>query len=149
MLQTTTSRPASRRTRSRDRFGTDLSEWIDDFFTRSTGSWTTWSPRADLYELEDAYVLEMELAGFQREDVELTFENGVLNVSGRRREQEGEEKATYYLRERATDEFSRSFALPRSVNYEAVEATLNEGLLTVRLPKLAEARPRRIEVKAG
>lgn len=149
MLPTMTRNPTTRRTRARDRAGTDLSDWIDEFFARGAGSWTMWSPRADLYEVEDAYVLEMELAGFQREDVDLTFENGVLTVSGRRREQEDEVKATYYLRERATDEFSRSFSLPRSVNYEEVEATLSEGLLRVRLPKLAEARPRRIEVKAG
>lgn len=75
-----------------------LSSWIDEFFNRSAGSWTMWSPRADVYEISDAYVLEMELAGFHREDV---------------------------------------------------EATLDEGLLRVHLPKLEEARPRRIEVKTG
>lgn len=148
MIPTRTSTP-TRRTRTPERSAANLSDWIDDFFTRSAGSWTMWSPRADLYEVENAYVLEMELAGFQRDDIDLTFENGVLNVSGRRREQEGEEKATYYLRERATDEFSRSFSLPRSVDYEQVEATLHDGLLQVRLPKLAEARPRRIEVQTG
>lgn len=149
MLPTMTNRPVNRRSRGRENTGTELSSWIDDFFNRSAGSWTMWSPRADVYEIGDAYVLEMELAGFHREDVELTFENGVLTVSGRRREQEAEENATYYLRERATQGFSRSFALPRSVDYEEVEATLTEGLLRVHLPKLEEARPRRIEVKTG
>lgn len=149
MIPTMTNRPANRRVRARDRSSTDLSNWIDEFFTRNAGSWTMWSPRADLLEIEDAYVLEMELAGFQREDVNLTFENGVLTVSGRRRETEDEENARYYLRERATDQFSRSFSLPRSVNYDEVEATLKDGLLRVHLPKLAEARPRRIEVKTG
>jgi HSP20 family protein len=149
MLPTMTNRPANRRARARDRSSTDLSNWIDEFFNQTADSWTMWSPRADVYEVGDAYVLEMELAGFNREDVELTFENGVLTVSGRRREQEAEENATYYLRERATEEFSRSFALPRSVNYEEVEATLKEGLLRVHLPKLEEARPRRIEVKTS
>lgn len=149
MLPTMTNRSANRRARVRDRSSTELSNWIDEFFNQNAGSWTMWSPRADVYEIGDAYVLEMELAGFNREDVELTFENGVLTVSGRRREQETEENATYYLRERATEEFSRSFALPRSVNYDDVEATLDEGLLRVHLPKLEEARPRRIEVKTG
>lgn len=149
MLPTMTNRPANRRARVRDRSSADLSNWIDEFFNQTADSWTMWSPRADVYEIGDAYVLEMELAGFHREDVELTFENGVLTVSGRRREQEAEENATYYLRERATEEFSRSFALPRSVNYDDVDATLKEGLLRVHLPKLEEARPRRIEVKTG
>lgn len=128
----------------------ELSNMLDDFFGRPLNSWSAWTPAADLFETEDAFVLEMELPGFDLDDIELTMERGVLTVSGSRSvEDTGEtEGRTYHLRERSVDRFSRSYALPRSVNPDDIDASFAEGVLAVTLPKAAEAKPRRIEVKA-
>lgn len=128
----------------------ELGSVLDDFFGRPLNSWSAWTPAADLYETEDAFVLEMELPGFDLDDIELTMERGVLTVSGSRSVQEtdGTEGRTYHLRERSVDRFTRSYALPRSVDPDDIDASFAEGVLSVTLPKAPEAKPRRIEVKA-
>ncbi|HKK08143.1 MAG TPA: Hsp20/alpha crystallin family protein [Gemmatimonadota bacterium] len=125
----------------------ELSTMLDDFFGRPLSSWSAWTPAADLYETEDAFVLEMELPGFDLDDIELTMERGVLTVTGSRSVEETEGR-TYHLRERSVDRFTRSYALPRSVSAEDIDASFAEGVLKVTLPKAPEAKPRRIEVKA-
>lgn len=125
----------------------DFEYLFDDIAGRTSAGWTGWTPSADLYENDEAYVLEMELPGFSNEDIELTVERNVLTVTGQRSVQEESEDVTFHLRERGTTRFSRSFALPRSMDGDAVEARFDNGVLTVTLPKAAEARPKRIEVK--
>lgn len=122
---------------------------FDDLVGRTSAGWTGWTPSADLYENDEAYVLEMELPGFSRQDIELTVERNVLTVGGQRSAEEEAEGVTYHLRERGTSRFSRSFALPRSMDAEGVEARFDNGVLTVTLPKAVEARPKRIEVKGS
>lgn len=107
-------------------------------------------PAADLFETDEEFVLELELPGLGREDIEVTVEKGILTVSGQRStetEEERGERHTYHVRERSYDRFSRSFSLPHSVTHEQVDAQFENGMLTVRLPKAAEAKPRRIEVR--
>lgn len=146
MLPTTrstrTNRPAARWS-----FLPEIDYLFDDLVGRTSAGWTSWNPTADLFENDEAYVLEMELPGFSREDIELTVERNVLTVTGQRSVQEESEDVTFHLRERGTTRFSRSFALPRSMDGDAVEARFDNGVLTVTLPKAAEARPKRIEVK--
>lgn len=133
-----------------------LSRWpdvgtdIDRFFEGILGRPITWTERgnADLYETDDEYVLEMELPGFGGDEVDVSVERGVLAVSGMHRAEEEEEGRTYHVRERSHERFTRTFTLPQSVNADDVHADLENGILTVRLPKMAEAKPRRIEVKA-
>lgn len=142
-----TYRPATV-SRRRD-VGSDLDRWFDDFFTRQLSGWTAWNPAADLYETDDEFVLELELPGMSRNDLEVTVEKGILTVSGQRStetESERDERHTYHVRERSYDRFSRGFSLPHTVNPDEVDATFENGMLTVRLPKAAEAKPRRIEV---
>lgn len=149
MLPTITNRrPASSLRHVRSPFGMDLEDWLGDVFTRPASGWQSWTPTADLFETDEEFVLEMELAGFDRDELEITVDNGVLTVSGERTTPESED-ANYYVRERTSARFSRSFDLPRSVDAEKVDARLENGLLHVALPKVAEARPRRIEVQAG
>lgn len=127
----------------------DIDYLFDDFVGRTSAGWTGWNPSADLYENDEAYVLEMELPGFGREDIELTVERNVLSVSGQRSVEEEREDVTFHLRERGITRFSRSFALPRAMDGDAVEARFDNGVLTVTLPKAAEARPKRIEVRGA
>jgi HSP20 family protein len=126
----------------------DLGNLFDDFFGRPLSTWSAWTPAADLYETPESFVLEMELPGFDLDDIELTMEKGMLSVTGERKMEEKEEDRTYHLQERSVERFTRSYALPRSVEIDKVDASFSNGVLKVLLPKAAEAKPRRIEVKA-
>ncbi|WP_420634857.1 Hsp20/alpha crystallin family protein [Candidatus Palauibacter sp.] len=101
---------------------------------------------ADLYETEEGYGLELELPGFTEVDMDVTVDCGVLTISGSRAEAEEEKGRTYHVRERRHDRFTRSFALPASIDGEGVVAHLDAGVLTVELPKSPEAKPHRISV---
>ncbi|MFQ5688642.1 MAG: Hsp20/alpha crystallin family protein [Gemmatimonadota bacterium] len=126
----------------------EIDRVFDDFFGRTPLGWSAWTPVADLYETDDGFALELEVPGFEKDEVEITVERGILTVSGERSaDEESEEKGrTYHVRERSYERFTRAFSLPRSVNADAVKAELRSGVLHVWLPKLAEAKPRKIEV---
>ena len=125
----------------------EMDRLLRDFFdTGNAESYRPSAPAADLYETEDAYVAEMELPGFERENINVTLEQGVLTVSGNRSAEREESEGEYHLRERRTGRFQRSFRMPESVNVEDVQAHFSNGILEVRMPKAAEARSRKIEV---
>jgi len=149
MLPTTSTSRNAAINRARSPFDSDFGILLEDFLFRPTNGWEAWRPVADLYELDDVFMLEMELAGFQRDDVDITVDKGVLTVTGQRTTQETESEPTFYLRERSVERFSRSFSLPSSVDQDSVKAELENGLLRVSLPKTAEAKPRRIEVHSA
>jgi len=128
--------------------GSDLFSLFDEAFSRDLNGWSAWTPTADLYETGDDFVLEMGLPGFVADDVEVTVERGVLTVSGQRASEEEEDARQYHVREQVYDRFARSFALPASVTSEEVTAEFDNGMLTVRLPKVAEAKPRRVKIAA-
>ena len=103
---------------------------------------------ATMYESDDEYVLELDVPGFTDNEIDLTFDRGVLSVSGAREAAEAVEGRTYHINERRTERFNRSFSLPRGIRPDEVVARLNAGVLTVNLPKRPEAKPRRIDVSA-
>lgn len=147
MLPTITSPRATRR-RSDLRY--ELDRLFDDVFEGRSGERTNgWVPAADLVETDDAYEVTLEIPGFDREDLEVTVDQGVLSLSGRRTADHDQEGRTYHLRERVTGQFRRAFSLPNSVNAEDVSATYERGVLRVHLPKQPEAKTRKIEVDVG
>jgi HSP20 family protein len=105
-----------------------------------------WQPLVDIVETEQAYEVRAELPGIAKEDVQLAIENNVLTLSGERKFEKDVNKESYHRIERAYGSFSRSFTLPARVDAERVEARYENGLLTVAIPKAAEARPRKIEI---
>lgn len=108
-----------------------------------------YAPPVDVWEDKDAYFLEAELPGVKAEDVDIDLEENVLTLKGERRFEKTAEEDGFRHRERVYGKFTRAFRLPESVNADGVEASLEEGVLKVRLPKKAEAKPRKIEVKAS
>lgn len=148
MLPTITRNRSSTPVGVRSRILPEVDDLIAGFFRSPSGEWEGWNPMADLTETEDAFVLEMELPGFSRSDVDITVEDGILTASGERSVGDAED-VNYHLRERGSRRFRRSFMLPGSVNQDEVTATLRSGILTVQLPKAPEARPRRIEVETN
>jgi len=127
------------------------SDWIrlfDQAFNRDLNGRTAWTPAADLYETDDGFVLEMGLPGFRTDSVEVTVERGVLTITGARVADEDADSRHYHVREHTYDRFTRSFALPSSVIADDVTADFENGMLTVKLPKVAEAKPQRVKIAA-
>jgi len=106
-----------------------------------------WVPAVDIEELEDAYVVEAEVPGVKREDVNIEVTGNELTISGeiKVREREG----IIRRRTRRGGEFEFRVVLPNEVNPEGVDAKLTDGVLTVRIPKAERAQRRRIEVKSA
>jgi HSP20 family protein len=106
-----------------------------------------WTPACDIYEDDEALRLEFELAGVEPKDVDIRFENGVLTVRGERKLEKEDKRDNYHRVERSYGTFTRSFTLPASVDGEKIRAEAKHGVLSVTLPKRAEAKPRAIQVK--
>ncbi|MGH9363545.1 MAG: Hsp20/alpha crystallin family protein [Thermoanaerobaculia bacterium] len=106
----------------------------------------TWAPPVDVAETDEAFIVKAELPGMNREDLDITLENNVLRISGERKFERDEKKENYHRIERSYGAFSRAFALPSQVDSERVEASFKDGVLTVTVPKAAQARPRKIAV---
>ena len=114
---------------------------------RTTG---TWMPAVNVEETSDALRLTAELPGMTHEDISIDLENNVLTISGEKSESrtEGDEERRYHLWERTYGSFQRSFTLPRSVKADEIRATFDNGILEVHLPKLPEAKGRKIAVES-
>jgi len=104
-------------------------------------------PLLNVWEEERSLVVEAEIPGLKLEDIEVLVSGDELTISGERKA-ETAEGTTVHRRERGVGRFSRVVRLPVEVNADAVEATLREGVLTVRLPKAESVLPRRIAVKS-
>jgi HSP20 family protein len=103
-----------------------------------------WSPPVDLEELDDAYVVEADLPGVRREDVEIELVGNELAITGEVKEQE--RKGTVRRQSRRTGRFEYRLSLPSHVDPEKVEAKLSDGVLKLRVPKSERAQRRRIEI---
>lgn len=107
---------------------------------------TPWMPAMDLSESDAAYVLRVEAPGVKRDDLDVTVEQNVLTVSGRRERTEAHETEEQIWREREVGRFVRSVRLPQAVNAKDVQAAFVDGVLTVTLPKAPEAMASRVPV---
>jgi len=105
-------------------------------------------PAVNVWEDANALYVEAEVPGLTMGDIELSVVGNELSIRGERKPAMGD-NVTFHRRERGTGAFTRFVALPVSVETSRVEAVLRTGVLMVTLPKAAEARPRRIEVKAS
>ncbi len=107
---------------------------------------TGWSPLVDIEENDDAYVVEAELPGVKREDVNIELVANELSITGEIKERE--RRGSMRRRARRTGRFEYRVRLPDQVDADKIEASLTEGVLTVRVPKTERAQRRRIEVKS-
>ena len=112
------------------------------------GGWTAF-PRVDVKDAEDHLEIVAELPGVKAENVEVTVENGVLTMAARAGQEKSEDRDGYVWRERRQQSFQRSFRLPRGTAAEQVEASLENGLLTVSIQKTPAPAPARIAVKSA
>jgi HSP20 family protein len=132
-----------------------LSEW-DRLFDEMFGWWPSrmdsdgsleWAPRVDVREEKDRYTVDFELPGLEKENIQVTMENGVLNVTGERQHEADSKDEQTVRRERSYGKFSRCLRFPDDVDSEKIEAGFKNGVLRVAIPKKEEAKPRTIEIK--
>jgi HSP20 family protein len=108
-----------------------------------------WWPAADVREDENEYAVVAELPGLKAEDIHLHLENGHLVLSGERKFEHEDKRGNYHRIERAYGRFSRSFAVPATVDRDKVRAEYREGILTVHLPKAEAVKPKEIAVETA
>ena len=117
----------------------------------SASQWPGWAasgsayPAVNVWETEDSLTIEAETPGLRDEDVDISVVGNQLTIKGRRPEAD-RPGAAMHRRERPRGEFSRSLRLPFDVDAAQTQAVLRDGVLTVRLPKAAAARPRKVQV---
>jgi HSP20 family protein len=125
---------------------------IDPFteFARLLADAGGWVPPVDIYETEGHdLVLKVELPDMSREDIELTVEHNTLTLKGTRKRAADVKDEQFRRVERRYGSFSRSFALPTTVDASKVTADYKNGVLTVKLPFREEAKPRTITVEVA
>ena len=105
-------------------------------------------PATDLAETADAVEVRMDVPGFKADEIHVQLSNNVLTVSGEHVEEEKVDEKTYHRMERRFGSFSRSVALPAPVDEDKIDAQYRDGVLTVSMPKTAEAKSRKIKVKS-
>jgi HSP20 family protein len=106
-------------------------------------------PAVDIVNTEDAFVVVASLPGVGPDDVEITLENQTLSIRGQVGDDSESEGGDYLYRERRIGRFSRQITFPTRVEAENADARFENGTLRLRVPKAAETKPRRIEIKPG
>jgi HSP20 family protein len=129
----------------------DLHNQLDQLFQ----SVTTETPRngsqysnlpVDIRQSEDAFTIEASVAGFRPEDVEVTFDDGVLTIRGTHRDEQEQNSGSYVRRERKQTSVFRQISLPAEVRADEIKANFSNGVLTITVPRAQKAQPKRIQV---
>jgi HSP20 family molecular chaperone IbpA len=102
-------------------------------------------------QTDKGYEITAELPGMEEKDIDVKLSNGILTIRGEKRDEKEEKKQNYYMRERSFGSFERSFQVPEDVDVNKIGASFKKGVLTLMLPKSAEAQKaeKKIEIKAG
>lgn len=134
----------------KDNLTRQIDRMFNDFFSFPTvrdERDSDFVPRVNITDSKEDIALTFELPGMKKDDIKVTVKDNVLNVSGKREFAE-EEKAENYVRtEISTGNFCRSFTLPETVDSEKISADYKDGMLTVKLAKLEEVKPKEIDVQ--
>lgn len=128
---------------------------LENRLNRMLNSWqvepeqagVAWSPAVDLHETEESYTLEADLPGLSKDDIQLSVVDDVVTLKGARNQQSERKTEGYHRVERIYGSFQRSFRIPGGIDATKVDASFENGVLKVTLPKPEERKPRQIDVK--
>ena len=131
----------------------DLRREMDQLFDTFAGSGSprmTWRsrgfPAVNVWEDAECVYAEAEVPGVTKDDIDIQVQGDELTIKGKRKAMDADD-SVYHRRERGTGDFARFLTLPVEINASKVDATLNNGVLLLTLPKAASARPKQITVK--
>ncbi len=127
---------------------------MDRLFDRTleTQGWSqpmSWDLALDVAENQDGFLVKASIPGINPGDLEITYTDNVLTIKGQTQEDKEINEDQYHLRERRYGTFSRSVTLPSKVKSDAIEASYDAGVLTLKLPKAEEVKPKRIAISVG
>ena len=125
----------------------EMSRLQDEAYGRGGRMGGGFTPAVDIYEDKDAIYLTAELPGVKPEDVHVSVDKGVLTLRGERRMEREDKQDGYHRVERSYGSFTRSFVLPDTVDADAIDASCDQGVLNLKLPKKPAAQPRRINIR--
>lgn len=138
----------------RNRFGlmnTGFDRFFDELFDGGSlpSAEYGWSPRVDVTERDDDYLVSFDLPGLERDQIDVRCEENVLTVSGERKLDRQEDTRKGHYVERFHGKFTRSVTLPKNIDANKIDATYRNGVLEIIVPKAEEMKPRQIEIKVG
>ena len=115
----------------------------------AAASTPAWAPALDISERKDAYLVTVELPGVEADDLQVTLEDGLLTIQGERHFAHDSSEQHFHRVERRYGAFRRAITLPAHVLADKVQATVDNGVLQILVPKMEEATPKRIQVRPG
>jgi HSP20 family protein len=117
--------------------------------SEASGRRAEWAPSADISETEKEYVIRAELPAVKKEDVEVTFDDGIISIKGERKQQEDSQSERFHRVESFYGSFERRFSLPENVNSDGITCESKDGILTVHIPKneTPKQKPKQITVQ--
>ena len=126
----------------------DMSRYFNEMrsWWEGSGELAAWTPSINMYEKDDHIVIEAEVPGMKKEDIEVSVEDRMLTLSGHREEEKETKEKNFYRRERSEGSFSRSITLPASVDAETIEASYADGVLMLKVPKGKDVNGKRVEI---
>ncbi|TVQ90623.1 MAG: Hsp20/alpha crystallin family protein [Deltaproteobacteria bacterium] len=125
----------------------EMNRLQDQLFQRAVNRDESYRPPVDIHEDDKGFTLDVEIPGLSPDEVTVDVEKGVLTIRGERKLRKEEDRDGYRRVERYYGSFSRSFALPETVDADAIEAKADQGVLSLRLPKRPAPGARRIEIR--
>ncbi|MCK4812729.1 MAG: Hsp20/alpha crystallin family protein [Candidatus Marinimicrobia bacterium] len=120
--------------------------FTDPFFNNELSEPIHWAPRMEVEETENDFLLNVEIPGLKKKDIDISVKDNVITISGEKKEKVHEKDSHYHLNEISYGKFSRSFQLPGNVDVDKIKGSWNAGVLTVEIPKNEVAKPRKIEI---
>lgn len=126
-----------------------LNDWLSTTGERDGGSNGWQRLPLDVSEGDDAYIVRASIPGVKPEELEISVQNNMLTIQGETKSEEEHQDDRWHLRERRFGKFQRSIGLPSNVDPDQIDATYENGVLTLTLPKSEEAKPRRISVQSN
>jgi HSP20 family protein len=106
-----------------------------------------WSPSADISETDKEYLVRADLPGMKKEDVKVTFSDGVLTIQGERKQHKEESNEKYHRVENYYGTFTRAFSLPDNIKVDAIHCESKDGVLSVHIPKAEQKKPKEITIQ--
>ena len=131
-----------------DVFNRRFSDIMDEFFNDAVATrQNTFAPSIDISETEKQFIIDVEVPGINKKDIDLNIENDMLTISGERSFEKEEEGKQYHRVESHYGSFNRSFRLPDNVDSETIKATYKNGILNITVDKSEEKLKKQIEIQ--
>lgn len=134
-----------------------LTDIFDNFFndiidfsyplTFSSDGQKTFLPKADVFESDSEYCIEVELPGVLQENIDLKINNNMLTIEAKKENIETKKNKNYHIQERYYGSFSRSISLPSNINEESIDANFKNGILSIKIPKKEQTKTKKITIK--